>query len=177
MNYFEWFGLPVNPEIDTALLKQKFLTMQQQFHPDRHAGDAGAASKSSDINHAYQTLLQADSRSAYLLQLQRQDHGLEQSIGDFEFLQPALELREQLDEATTVAHIQQIRQEVQQWMDGLQREFAIDYAEQDWVEARDTVRKLRFFAHVMQDIDQAEDRLSDDDDFDGFDSLDDELAD
>ncbi len=36
----------------------------------------------------------------------------------------------------------------------------------DWAEARDTVRKLRFFQKVMADIDKAEDRFLDDDSFD-----------
>ena len=51
-------------------------------------------------------------------------------------------------------------------MDSLVREFKIDYTEEDWTEARDTVRKLRFFQKVMADIDKAEDRFLDDDSFD-----------
>ncbi len=46
------------------------------------------------------------------------------------------------------------------------REFKIDYEDEDWGEARDTVRKLRFFVKVMADIDKAEDRFLDDDSFD-----------
>lgn len=44
------------------------------------------------------------------------------------------------------------------------REFKIDYSEEDWAEARDTVRKLRFFQRVLNDIDKAEDQLLDDED-------------
>ena len=50
-------------------------------------------------------------------------------------------------------------------------EFKIDFEEEDWAEARDDVRKLRFFVKVMHDIDKAEDRFEDDDSFD----LDDEF--
>lgn len=57
-----------------------------------------------------------------------------------------------------------LRLEVQQWIDGLVREFKIDYSEEDWAEARDTVRKLRFFQRVLNDIDKAEDQLLDDED-------------
>ena len=60
---------------------------------------------------------------------------------------------------------------MQQWIDGLVREFKIDYEAEDWAESRDTVRKLRFFQKVMNDIHQAEDRILDDEDFD----LDDEF--
>ena len=47
----------------------------------------------------------------------------------------------------------------------------VDFEAEDWAEARDDVRKLRFFVKVMHDIDKAEDRFEDDDSFD----LDDEF--
>ena len=112
-----------------------------------------------------------DSRAAYLLALKKQDHHLDQSINDFEFLQSALEIREQLDDAQSSDELRSLKQEVQQWIDGLTREFSIDYYDEDWAEARDVVRKLRFFVKVMADIDKAEDQLLDDDHFD----LDDEF--
>ncbi|MFB2538985.1 MULTISPECIES: Fe-S protein assembly co-chaperone HscB [unclassified Acinetobacter] len=172
MNFFELFALPEQLNLDAAELKQKYLQLQQQYHPDQQASQQDAnLEKSSEINHAYQTLLHIDSRAAYLLQLQKQDFGLEQSIHDFEFLQSALELREQLEEATTSEQLQNLRQEIAQWVDGLTREFQHDFNDQDWGEARDTVRKLRFFRHVLQDIDQAEDRLFDAEQYD----LDDEF--
>ena len=96
---------------------------------------------------------------------------MDQSINDFEFLQSALEIREQLDDAQSSDELRSLKQEVQQWIDGLTREFSIDYYDEDWAEARDVVRKLRFFVKVMADIDKAEDQLLDDDHFD----LDDEF--
>ncbi len=81
-------------------------------------------------------------------------------------MQSALEIREQLDEATDTEQLQTLKEEVRQWIDGLVREFKIDYQEEDWAEARDTVRKLRFFQKVLHDIDKAEDQLLDDDSFD-----------
>lgn len=81
-------------------------------------------------------------------------------------MQSALEIREQLDEATDTEQLQTLKEEVRQWIDGLVREFKIDYQEEDWAEARDTVRKLRFFQKVLHDIDKVEDQLLDDDSFD-----------
>ena len=109
--------------------------------------------------------------NGYLLGLKKQDYHLDQSINDFEFLQSALEIREQLDEARSADELQSLKLDVQQWIDGLVREFKIDFEEEDWAEARDDVRKLRFFVKVMHDIDKAEDRFEDDDSFD----LDDEF--
>ena len=170
MNHFELFELEPALEIDLTQLKAKFLKLQQQYHPDNNQDHIEQAiAKSSQVNQAYDALKHVDSRAAYLLQLQKQDGGIEQSIHDFEFLQSALELREQLDEVTSSEQLQGLRTEVEQWVNALIKEFQIDYAEQDWSEARDTVRKLRFFRHVLMDIDKAEEKLFDDEDFAGFD--------
>ena len=166
MSHFELFNLPETLDIDFASLKSQFLNLQQQYHPDKAEDKDQALIKSSEINQAYKVLSNVDSRAAYLLALKKQDHHLDQSINDFEFLQSALEIREQLDEATSTEQLNSLKQEVQQWIDGLVREFKLDYQDEDWTEARDTVRKLRFFQKVMNDIDKAEDRLLDDEDFD-----------
>jgi len=166
MNHFELFNLPVALDIDLAILKNQFLKLQQQYHPDKATDKDQALIKSSEINQAYKVLSQVDSRAAFLLALKKQDYHPDQSINDFEFLQSALEIREQLDEATDTEQLQTLKEEVRQWIDGLVREFKIDYQEEDWAEARDTVRKLRFFQKVLHDIDKAEDQLLDDDSFD-----------
>lgn len=166
MNYFERFSLPVAVDIDLAQLKQAFLTLQRQYHPDNNPEQRDRALiESSEINHAYQVLSQVDRRAAYLLQLVQQDQGLDQSIHDFEFLQSALETREQLDDATSDSQLHQLKDEVNQWIDGLVRQFKLDYHEKDWAEARDTVRKLTFFCHVLADIAKAEDALFEEDEF------------
>lgn len=171
MNHFELFNLPVALDIDLATLKAEFLKLQQQYHPDKAEDKDQALIISSEINQAFKALSAVDSRAAYLLSLKKQDYHLDQSISDFEFLQDALEIREQLDEASSAEDLSSLKVEVQQWIDGLVREFKIDYEDEDWSEARDTVRKLRFFVKVMADIDKAEDRFLDDDSFD----LDDEF--
>ena len=171
MSHFELFDLPEALDIDLASLKANFLKLQQQYHPDKADDKDQALIKSSDINQAYKILSNVDSRASYLLSLKKQDHHLDQSINDFEFLQSALEIREQLDEASDTEQLISLKNEVQQWMDSLIREFKIDFTEEDWAEARDTVRKLRFFQKVMNDIEKAEDHLLDDESYD----LDDEF--
>ncbi|WP_374665703.1 Fe-S protein assembly co-chaperone HscB [Acinetobacter sp.] len=166
MNHFELFNLPEALDIDLAALKDAFLQLQQQYHPDKAEDKDQALIKSSEINQAFKALSNVDSRAAYLLSLKKQDYLLDQSINDFEFLQSALEIREQLDEAGSADDLISLKTEVQQWIEGLVREFKIDYDDEDWAEARDTVRKLRFFVKVMADIDKAEDRFLDDDSFD-----------
>ncbi len=109
MNHFELFNLPVVLDINLDVLKAEFLKLQQQYHPDKAEDKDQALIKSSEINQAYKALLNVDSRAAYLLSLKKQDYHLDQSIGDFEFLQSALEIREQLDEAHSADDLQSLK--------------------------------------------------------------------
>lgn len=168
MTYFELFDISPSFEVDLQQLKTKYRQLQQLHHPDKNKqeqnndlANANALLQSSQINQAYQTLNFADSRAAYLLKLNKQDNGLENSIGDMEFLQHALELREQLEEAQTTEQLASLRDEIKQWLDSLSREFVLDLQEKDWLDARDTTRKLRFIQRVLLDIDKAEDRFDD----------------
>lgn len=168
MTYFELFNISPSFDVDLQQLKITYRQLQETHHPDKRLAKANLSSntsvlqQSADINQAFQTLSHTDSRAAYLLKLQKQDGGLEHSIGDLDFLQHALELREQLEEATSSEQLASLRVEVQQWLAALSREFKLDFEEQDWTEARDTTRKLRFIQRVLIDIDKAEDRFDDD---------------
>ena len=83
MIHFELFQLQEELDIDLAALKKQFLSLQQQYHPDKASDKDQALIKSSEINQAYKVLSLVDSRAAYLLALKKQDHHLDQSINDF----------------------------------------------------------------------------------------------
>lgn len=169
MNFFEFFGLKTEPVLDQAVLAARYRERQQQYHPDAGGFDAAEALQLSTlVNQAYDTLRLADRRAAHLLSLHGQANGLEQSIHDMDFLQNAIELREQLDEVESPIELISLRLELQQWLDALSAEFQIDWDDQDWPEARDTARKLAFIQKVLGDLDRIEDR---------FDDLDDHLSD
>lgn len=169
MNFFEFFGLHTDPLLDQSVLSARYRERQQQYHPDSGGFAAAEALQLSTlVNQAYDTLRLPDRRAAHLLALQGQAHGLEQSIHDMDFLQNAIELREQLDEVNSPIELVSLRLELQQWLDALSAEFHIDWDDQDWPEARDTARKLAFIQKVLADLDRIEDR---------FDDLDDHLSD
>jgi molecular chaperone HscB len=169
LNFFEFFGLKTEPVLDQAVLAARYRERQQQYHPDAGGFDAAEALQLSTlVNQAYDTLRLPDRRAAHLLSLHGQANGLEQSIHDMDFLQNAIELREQLDEVESPIELISLRLELQQWLDALSAEFQIDWDDQDWPEARDTARKLAFIQKVLGDLDRIEDR---------FDDLDDHLSD
>ncbi|HEY4713607.1 MAG TPA: Fe-S protein assembly co-chaperone HscB [Aquirhabdus sp.] len=173
MNFFELFDLAPSFDLDLSQLTTRYRALQRQYHPDQlqqaqsNSDQAVLAQlqQSAKVNTAYDTLRIAAKRAVYLLELKKQAISLEQSIGDIEFLQSALEVREQLDEVDSPEALEGLRAEISQWIQALSNEFRIDYAEEDWAEARDTCRKLAFMQKILNDIDSAEDQFDDLEDF------------
>ena len=173
MNFFELFDLAPSFDLDLSQLTTRYRALQRQYHPDQLQQAQSNSDQtvlaqlqqSAKVNAAYDTLRIAAKRAAYLLELKKQAIALEQSIGDIEFLQSALEVREQLDEVDSPEALEGLRSEINQWIQALSNEFRIDYAEEDWAEARDTCRKLAFMQKILNDIDSAEDQFDDLEDF------------
>jgi molecular chaperone HscB len=178
LNFFELFDLTPSFDLDLTQLSIRYRALQRQYHPDQlqaiqlqnqqaSADQAILAQleQSSKVNEAYETLRIAAKRAAYLLELNKQSISLEQSIGDTVFLQNAIEVREQLDEVDSPEALDGLRTEINQWIEALSNEFRIDYAENDWAEARETCRKLVFMQRILNDIDNAEDQFDDLEDF------------
>ncbi len=171
MNFFELFDLAPSFDVDLSQLTTRYRVLQRQYHPDQLQAESNTdqalaqLQQSAKVNEAYDTLRIAAKRAAYLLELKKQAIALEQSIGDIDFLQNALEVREQLDEVDSPEALEGLRTEINQWIQALSNEFRIDYVEEDWAEARDTCRKLAFMQKILNDIDSAEDQFDDLEDF------------
>ena len=169
-NYFAWFDLPVAFQLNQDALASCYRELQRQYHPDRFAHHPDEQQKavqwSAQLNTAYDILNNEVKRASYLLELSGRPISLNTSIADTDFLMSQLELREQLDEAESAEQLVGLRLEVEEWLQNLAREFVLDYADEDWVEAQDTVRKMHFMANFLLDIRQQEDKFEDDDYYD-----------
>ena len=169
-NYFAWFDLPVAFQINQDALASRYRELQRQYHPDRFANHPDEQQKavqwSAQLNTAYDILNSDVNRASYLLELSGRPISLNTSIADTDFLMSQLELREQLDEAENAEQLIGLRLEVEEWLQSLAREFVLDYAEEDWIEAQDTVRKMHFMANFLIDIRQQEDKFEDEDYYD-----------
>jgi len=74
-DYFALLDEPRRPWLDAGTLKQKFLALSADLHPDKihSAGEAeksGAAKKFAELNAAFQGLAEPKSRLLHLLQLE-----------------------------------------------------------------------------------------------------------
>ncbi|HEN3607625.1 TPA: co-chaperone HscB [Yersinia enterocolitica] len=172
MDYFTLFGLPPQYLIDGSRLTTRYQELQRQFHPDRFANQPererlASLQQAATINDAYQTLKHPLKRAEYMLSLQGFDLGSEQhTLRDTAFLMEQLELREELDaiERSPDAEIQLAAFSSRlTLMTKTRSQLMVEQlSQQQWEQAADTVRKLRFLDKLQQQVEQLEERLFDD---------------
>lgn len=171
MSYFDLFSLTPGFAIDKNALSARFRQLQSQYHPDNFAGaddksQAQALQKASEINDAYQTLLHPEKRAQYMLKLVNIDIADEQqTMHDIDFLMLQMSLREELEgiknsddpESAIDAFASKLKAAQKQ----LEEAFVLQYQRSDYEQAADSVRKMKFYLRLTQQLRQLEDNLLD----------------
>lgn len=174
MNYFQLFHLPAQFELDLTELGTRYLELQRQFHPDKHAAGSErdklmAVQQAANINDAYHSLKQPLLRAEHLLALR----GLKISNEQRSFMEPAflmqqMELREllaEISEAADPSHLideadQQIQKQKKALLRQLQSALDANSPEHDH-QAADIIRKLKFFFKLQQELELLEQQTQD----------------
>ncbi len=162
-NFFTLFEQPVQFELSQDSLDQHLRLLQKRYHPDnvaKNLTDKAQAQQHSEqasalINQGYQTLSAADSRAAYLLDIANQAETIEQSIADLDFLEDAMEMRINLDDAINSndhAALQQLHPQVSARLQNQSVRFTTAYQDKDWSVATDATQKLKFLVKLDADI-------------------------
>lgn len=179
-NFFALFEQPVQFEIHQERLDQQLRLLQKRYHPDnvaKNLTDTAQAQQQSEqtsalINQAYQTLSAPDSRASYLLDLAGQAQNVEHSIADLDFLEDAMQMRIELDDAIEGKDRQTLAQLHPQIVERLSKQskrFEDAYETKDWQTAIDATQKLKFLVKLNADVTTGLDEVatsehSDDDD-------------
>ena len=179
-NFFALFEQPVQFEINQSSLEQRLRLLQKRYHPDnvaKNQTDMVQAQLQSEkasalINQAYQTLSAPDSRAGYLLDMADQAQNLEHSIADLDFLEDAMQMRMDLDDAIEdkdLVALQQLHPQITNRLANQSERFNNAYQNQDWQTAIDATQKLKFLVKLNADVtmgldDVANASHSDDDD-------------
>ncbi|WP_367108623.1 Fe-S protein assembly co-chaperone HscB [uncultured Psychrobacter sp.] len=162
-NFFALFEQPVQFEVEQHSLDQHLRQLQKRYHPDnvaKNTTNIAQAQQQSEqasalINQAYQTLSAPDSRAGYLLDMQGQAQTLEQSIADLDFLDDAMQMRIDLDEAIEAKDkqaLEQLHPQITERLDKQSERFSQAYQKQDWQTAIDATQKLKFLVKLNADI-------------------------
>jgi molecular chaperone HscB len=101
VNYFEFYGLPLSFNPNTALVKQKFYEFSKKFHPDFFINEseekqAEVLEKSTVNNKAYQVLTDPQKRLPYILELKGQLAEGEHYVLPQDFLMDMMDINERL---------------------------------------------------------------------------------
>lgn len=182
-DFFALFEQPVQFDLSQLDLDNRLRQLQKRYHPDnlnshpdnlnsqddlQSTSNTTSLPQSSDqtsalINQAYQTLSHADSRAAYLLELVGQSQTLEQSIADLEFLDDAMQLRIDLEDAIddkARSALQSLHPQITQRLKIQSQRFTEGYQQQKWQQAIDATQKLKFLVKLNADITIALDELA-----------------
>ncbi len=103
MNYFEFYDLPIKFSIDKDLLRQKFLELSKQYHPDFFVNESDemrdkVLEQSTYNNNAYKTLSNDNFRMKYILEISNTLTDADKEILPQDFLMEMMELNEEIME-------------------------------------------------------------------------------
>ena len=170
-NFFALFEQPVQFEVAQDSLDQRLRLLQKRYHPDnvaKNVADTAKAQQQSEqasalINQGYQTLSAPDSRASYLLDMAGQAQNLEHSIADLDFLEDAMEMRMNLDDAIgdkDVATLKQLHPQITERLAKQSASFKSAYESKNWQTAIDATQKLKFLVKLNADVVTAIDDIS-----------------
>ncbi|MDN3412336.1 MAG: molecular chaperone HscB [Pseudoalteromonas tetraodonis] len=175
MRYFELFAIPVDYNIDLAMINKHYLELQRAVHPDRHANASSrdkliAVQSTAEINDALQTLKHPVKRAEYMLsELGVDIRAEQQTLQDPMFLMQQMELREELEELPSASDpdiaIANFESQIKQLKARYSNELAEQLAsndEQQYQHAADNIRKLKFVYKLQDELERIEDSLFDD---------------
>lgn len=170
-NHFELFGLPVNFDIDTQQLSERYRDLQRTVHPDRFANASDrerrlSVEKAAQINEAFQILKSPLNRARYILQLRGVDFDSERDTHfDPMFLMEQIELREELAEVKSaddpVIALSKSMDDIGKRHKAMIDELAQLLENEDSTqEGKMAVQKLQFLNKLQQEAEAIEEELA-----------------
>lgn len=168
-NPFALFDLPVQFNLDTALLSQRYLALQKSLHPDNFSAYSAqeqrlAVQKSAEINDALQVLKDPLLRAEAIIQYytnEQQDIELK-STRDMDFLMQQLEWRETLEQIENAKNEEELTafiQEIEQQQQSILQQLESTLENKQWAEALAINDKFRFIKKLVVEIERVEEQL------------------
>lgn len=165
-NYFEIFGLPIDFDVDTSRLAERYRELQKELHPDKFAASTEHEQRlsmqwSALINTANETLRSPLARAIYMLEQKGLtiDHNPQLPP---DFLMQQIELREELEaleeDAAGLDKLDEFKGQVNQVLTELGEKFALS---QDDDKSLTLVYEMQFLTKLLVAADHLEEKLLD----------------
>lgn len=168
-NYFELLDLEQDYQLDLKVLKEKYLELQREVHPDKFASESEkiqreAIQRVSYLNQAYETLKSPLQRAIYLLQISGNDFDPDTQIhNDAAFLLEQMELREELSEVSytnePLTALEELNNKASLRYKSHQEQFSKLYSEKNWQDAAVEINKMMFAKKLLSEISEKEEML------------------
>lgn len=169
--YFELLEHPAQTfSLDSKLLERNYRKLAMRLHPDQFSQKSVeeqelSAAHSAKLNEAYSTLKSPLRRALYMLELRGVNVLSGESTttataaatgaagADMEILTETMELREQLDEASTVAEYEVLRDQVKQRIAHVETALATEIGDLNLIDsAVRTAVRLRYLEKVLEEV-------------------------
>ena len=170
-NPFALFDLPVAFQVDSALLNERYLTLQKSLHPDNFSAASAqeqrlAIQKSAEINDALRILKDPITRADSIIAINtgETENPEEKSNNDIDFLMQQMEWRETLENIENRKDTDELTaftQEINQIRHAILSELSTALDAQQWDIARAITDKLRFIKKLQTEIERVEETLLD----------------
>ncbi|KAK9728994.1 molecular chaperone [Basidiobolus ranarum] len=144
-------------DVNILDLKKKYLSLQQQVHPDSYTRKPQeelqcAQVQSAWLNKAYHTLRDPLHRAQYLLELRGLQADESDSLDDPELLMEVLEAREELEDAQTDADVEQVKLANDSRMKHTIQQLSHVFKENDIEKAKLLTIQLRYWVNIKKAI-------------------------
>ena len=170
-NPFALFDLPVAFQVDSALLNERYLTLQKSLHPDNFSAASAqeqrlAIQKSAEFNDALRILKDPITRADSIIAINtgETENPEEKSNNDIDFLMQQMEWRETLENIENRQDTDELTaftQEINQIRHAILSELSTALDAQQWNIARAITDKLRFIKKLQTEIERVEETLLD----------------
>jgi molecular chaperone HscB len=158
-DHFARLGLGRGFDIDGDDLQARYFAAQRRLHPDRFAGRsererAISMQQSTSINEAFETLKSPLKRAEYLLSLAGVTVNAETGNlpTDAEVLGEAMEVREALAEADTVAAVEDLANEVKDRAEACRRNLGEAFSAAETARAASLTTRLKYLDRFAGEV-------------------------
>lgn len=158
-NYFVFYDLPVNFNLNADELKAKFYSYAKQYHPDFFTLDAQAQSKALEIsalnNKAFKVLNNAIGRFQYILELKNSAISENSSLPQA-FLMEMMDLNEEIDaldfEENKTEMALGLQNKIKKMQDAIYAQLPILAETEQWEIAKESILKWRYLERLQERV-------------------------
>lgn len=151
--YFNLFNEDIKYDINTTQLRQKFLRLQAEYHPDKFSTKEDkekliSEEISSIINKAYSTLLNPYERGLYMLQINNVSLDESEIQLDAAFLGKIMDLNEEVEDIKSKNELNNFETRNSLEIDQLMSEVSSALSGQDYKSAKLSLQRMKYFISI-----------------------------